>query len=93
MLSLEQTRESESIYDYQYPHPLAIVLGHEVVGVDEQILFLGDGSIEIPMFGSKHSHNVATSCGILLSEVRRHWLGLGDSPPWLTPSDTSGGQA
>jgi len=93
VLSLEQTRESESIYDYQYPHPLAIVLGHEVVGVDEQILFLGDGSVEIPMFGSKHSHNVATSCGILLSEVRRHWLGLGDSPPWLTPSDTSGGQA
>ena len=33
-----------------------------------------DGTVEIPMFGSKHSHNVATAAGIILSEVRRQWL-------------------
>jgi tRNA G18 (ribose-2'-O)-methylase SpoU len=82
VVALEQTQESSSVYDVDLPYPLAIVLGHEVVGVDEQVLFLCDGTIEIPMFGSKHSHNVATSCGIVLSEVRRNWLSLGDPPPW-----------
>ncbi|MGE4619969.1 MAG: RNA methyltransferase [Planctomycetota bacterium] len=91
VVALEQTQESSSIYDIDFPYPLAIVLGHEVVGVDEQVLFLCDGTIEIPMFGSKHSHNVATSCGIVLSEVRRNWLPLGDPPPWeLTRTKTAG---
>ena len=93
VLALEQTRESISAYDQQYPHPLAIVLGHEVVGVDEQVLYLCDGSVEIPMFGAKHSHNVATSCGIVLSEVRRNWLHFGDSPPWLMESGPAGEKA
>ncbi|OUU22284.1 MAG: hypothetical protein CBC13_07880 [Planctomycetia bacterium TMED53] len=93
VIALEQTKDSVSAYEREYPHPLAIVLGHEVVGVDEQVLFLSDGSVEIPMFGSKHSHNVATSCGIILSEVRRSWLAYGDSPPWLQGSGSKGGQA
>ncbi len=81
VLALEQTQNSSSLYDVEFPHPLAIVLGHEVVGIDEQVLHLCDGSIEIPMFGAKHSHNVAISCGIVLFEVRRHWLTLGNPPP------------
>ena len=81
VLALEQTQNSSSLYDVEFPHPLAIVLGHEVVGIDEQVLHLCDGSIEIPMFGAKHSHNVAISCGIVLFEVRRHWLPLGNPPP------------
>ncbi len=90
VLALEQTIDSHSVYDLDYPHPLAIVLGHEVVGIDEQVLFLCDGSVEIPMFGAKHSHNVATSCGIILSEVRRNWLAHGDSPPWVQGSGSTG---
>ena len=90
VLALEQTRDSRSAYDQEFPHPLAIVLGHEVVGVDEQVLFLCDGSVEIPMFGSKHSHNVATSCGIVLSEIRRKWLTFGDTPPWIQGSGSTG---
>ena len=82
VLALEQTEDSLPIYDKQFPHPLAIVVGHEVVGVDEQVIHLCDGTIEIPMFGSKHSHNVATSAGIVLSEIRRQWLSLADPTPW-----------
>ena len=89
VLALEQTKESSSLYEVEMPHPLAIVLGHEVVGIDEQVLFLCDGSIEIPMFGAKHSHNVAISCGIVLSEVRRNWLSLGTPPPWESTRSTS----
>ena len=89
VLALEQTQNSHSLYEIDPPHPLAIVVGHEVVGIDEQVLFLCDGTVEIPMFGSKHSHNVATSCGIVLSEVRRNWLSLGNPPPWELPSKNS----
>lgn len=78
----EQTRESRSLFEVDLPHPLAIVVGHETVGVDDQVLHLCDDSIEIPMYGAKHSHNVATAAGIVLSEVRRRWQQLGDPPPW-----------
>jgi len=73
VLCAEQTDRSVPIYDRDYPEPLAIVLGHETMGIDEKVLHLADGEIEIPMFGAKHSHNVATAAGIILSEVRRRW--------------------
>ena len=87
VLALEQTDSSMPLYDAVLPHPLAIVVGHEVVGVDEQVLHLCDGSIEIPMFGSKHSHNVATATGVILSEVRRNWLSMENPPPWEVHGD------
>ena len=78
----EQTDRSASIYETTFPHPLALVLGHETSGVDDQVLHLSDGEVEIPMYGSKHSHNVATATGIILGEVRRQWSdGLGRTPP------------
>jgi 23S rRNA (guanosine2251-2'-O)-methyltransferase len=73
VLCAEQTTASQSIYETAFPHPLAIVLGHETDGVDVKVLELADGEVEIPMFGGKHSHNVATATGIILSEVRRRW--------------------
>ena len=44
----------------------AIVLGHEVYGVDQTIVDTCDHCIEIPQFGTKHSLNVAVTAGILL---------------------------
>ncbi len=96
--ALEQTEVSQPIYDAELPHPIAIVVGHEVVGVDEQVIHLCDGSLEIPMFGSKHSHNVATSAGIVLSEIRRQWRGMSDPAPWdrgtpiRIPASKNGGE-
>ncbi|MDE0961047.1 MAG: RNA methyltransferase [Planctomycetota bacterium] len=89
VLALEQTDTSIPIFAAELPHPLAIVVGHEVVGVDEQVLHLCDGSIEIPMFGSKHSHNVATATGVILSEVRRRWLSMPNPTPWEDHGVTS----
>ena len=77
IVALEQTHNSVSFYDYTFPEPLAIVLGHEQLGVDDSSLARCDGAVEIPMFGAKHSHNVATSAGIVLSEVRRQWSECG----------------
>jgi tRNA G18 (ribose-2'-O)-methylase SpoU len=73
VLCAEQTDRSRSLYEADLPHPLAIVLGHETSGIDEKVLALADGEVEIPMFGAKHSHNVATAAGVILAEVRRRW--------------------
>ncbi|MDE6534761.1 MAG: RNA methyltransferase [Muribaculaceae bacterium] len=44
----------------------AIIMGHEVYGVDQAAVDAADLCIEIPQFGTKHSLNVAVTTGILL---------------------------
>ncbi|MEE8142495.1 MAG: RNA methyltransferase [Planctomycetota bacterium] len=73
VVAAEQTHSSVSLYDFPFNHPLALVFGHETVGIDGQVLSLCDISVEIPMFGAKHSHNVAVAAGVMLAEVRRQW--------------------
>lgn len=43
----------------------AVVFGNEVHGVDERLIPLLDGCIEVPQSGSKHSLNVAVCCGVV----------------------------
>lgn len=83
VFALEQTRDSRSLYEVVFPRPLALVLGHETEGVQDRVLATVDGVIEIPMQGSKHSHNVAVAAGIALSEVTRQWRAAATegSPP------------
>lgn len=52
----------------------AIVLGHEVFGVQQEVIDLCQGCIEIPQYGTKHSMNVSVTAGIVmyrLSEAMR----------------------
>jgi 23S rRNA (guanosine2251-2'-O)-methyltransferase len=49
----------------------ALVFGHEVNGVDQDVLNLCDHCIEIPQFGTKHSFNIAISVGIVLWELNK----------------------
>lgn len=44
----------------------AIILGHEVHGVDQQIVNRCHHCIELPQFGTKHSLNVAVTAGITI---------------------------
>lgn len=48
---------------------VAIVLGHEVFGVQQEIVDLCDGCIEIPQYGTKHSLNVSVAAGIVMYEL------------------------
>lgn len=50
---------------------LALVFGNEVNGVQQDVINLCHGVIEIPQFGTKHSFNVSVSAGIVLWEVTR----------------------
>ncbi len=48
---------------------VAVVFGNEVEGVQEGLLPLCDGSIEIPQQGTKHSLNVSCAAAIVLWEL------------------------
>lgn len=48
---------------------LAIVFGNEIEGVQESLLPLCDGSLEIPQYGTKHSLNVSCAAAIVIWEM------------------------
>ncbi len=64
----EQVNESIMLPDFQAStnHPVAVVFGNEVKGVQQKVVDLCDGAIEIPQFGTKHSFNISVSAGIIL---------------------------
>ena len=68
LCTVEQCEGSISLEQFQVDPTgrYAIVLGHEVYGVDQQVVNACDCCIEIPQFGTKHSLNVAVTAGILL---------------------------
>lgn len=53
---------------------IAVVFGHEVFGVQQEVVDVCDQCIEIPQYGTKHSMNVSVTAGIVmyrLSEALR----------------------
>jgi len=64
--SLEHTTSSVMYYSCAYTYPLCIVVGNEVEGVSGELLSMCDVALEIPMFGIKHSLNVAVAYGIVV---------------------------
>lgn len=49
--------------------PVALVLGNEIEGVQEAVMDLCDGFIEIPQAGTKHSLNVSCAAAIVIWEM------------------------
>jgi tRNA G18 (ribose-2'-O)-methylase SpoU len=49
----------------------ALIFGHEVNGVSQEVVDMCDNCIEIPQFGMKHSFNIAVSAGIVLWDLTR----------------------
>ncbi len=48
---------------------IAVIFGNEVKGVQQKVVNICDGSIEIPQFGTKHSFNISVSAGIVLWDL------------------------
>ncbi len=66
--SIEQVEGSVMLQNLQLDKSkkYAVVLGNEVKGVQQEVVNLSDGCIEIPQFGTKHSLNVSTTAGIVI---------------------------
>ena len=71
ILALEQTTNSVMLdkLKIEKGEKIAIVLGNEVDGVNQEVINLCNKAVEIPQFGTKHSFNVSVSCGIMLWQV------------------------
>ncbi len=52
----------------------ALVFGHEIRGVDQQVVDMSDRCIEIPQYGTKHSLNISVAAGIVIWELFRRWV-------------------
>lgn len=77
VLALELTDNSRSYDALQEPEfPVCLVLGNEVTGIDDSVLAMCDGAVQIPMYGVKHSLNVGVAAGIALFEAVRCWRAL-----------------
>ena len=50
---------------------IAIIFGNEIEGVQESLLPLCDGCLEIPQYGTKHSLNVSCAAAIVIWEMFR----------------------
>ncbi len=74
LVAVEQAPGSVPLHDWRCPFPCCFVMGHEVGGVDEEVLAACDQCVEIPMSGAKRSLNVAVTFGIVAVEIRRQWL-------------------
>jgi tRNA G18 (ribose-2'-O)-methylase SpoU len=60
----------------QYPNQkLAFVLGNEIDGVQQEIVDISNICLEIPQFGTKHSFNVAVTCGMILWDYAKYAKG------------------
>ena len=70
VVGIEQVDKSTSLNEFQLPKkPIAIILGNEVNGVDQQAIDLCNEVIEIPQFGTKHSLNIAVTSGIIIWDL------------------------
>ena len=61
---------AEQIINHQFKitncPKIAVIFGHEVFGVQQEVINLCNGCIEIPQYGTKHSLNVSVTAGIVM---------------------------
>lgn len=68
VLAVEQCEGSTLLQNFHREAGVkyAVVFGNEVKGVQQQVVDLCDGCLEIPQYGTKHSLNVSVTAGIIL---------------------------
>lgn len=77
VLSVEQAEGAMMLNEFQpeRDQTYALVFGNEVKGVQQKVVSAGDGVLEIPQLGSKHSLNISVTAGVVLWDVFSKMLG------------------
>lgn len=70
VFAVEQVEGSVSLEDLQLDpaKKYAVVMGHEVNGVQQSVVDAADYCLELPQYGTKHSLNVSVTTGIVIWE-------------------------
>ncbi len=66
IVSLELTEQSIDYRHATYTFPLALIVGHETEGVNQDVVSNSDAVVHLPMLGTGHSLNVATASAAAL---------------------------
>lgn len=74
--SIEQVQGSTALQELHLDKAkkYAVILGNEVKGVQQEVVDMSDGCIELPQYGTKHSLNVSVTAGIVIWEFARQLL-------------------
>lgn len=74
--SVEQVQHSTKLQrlHLEADKPYAVVMGNEVKGVQQEVVDMSDGCLEIPQLGTKHSLNVSVTAGIVVWEFARQLM-------------------
>ncbi len=71
IVAVEQTEKSVGLdrFRLENDRKYAFVFGHEIRGVQQEIVDMSDLSLDIPQFGTKHSLNISVCAGMVLWEA------------------------
>jgi tRNA G18 (ribose-2'-O)-methylase SpoU len=70
IVGVEQTEKATLLQNFKTPDKkIVLIFGHEVFGINQEVIDLCQECIEIPQFGTKHSLNISVSVGVVLWEV------------------------
>jgi 23S rRNA (guanosine2251-2'-O)-methyltransferase len=70
LAALEQTVAAIDLNEYVPPDKIGLLVGSEIGGVEPALLNITDIHLQIPMFGSKESFNVAVAGAMALYRLR-----------------------
>lgn len=77
IISLELTDPTEHFIETSYSFPAAIVIGHEIEGVSDDVVKMSDKAVSIPMLGRANSLNVANAFSVvayqMLYQYNKHY--------------------
>ena len=69
--SIAQAEDSILLNNFTPPNSqkMAIIMGNEVKGVQQDVVSASDTCLEIPQYGTKHSLNISVTCGVVLWDL------------------------
>jgi tRNA G18 (ribose-2'-O)-methylase SpoU len=73
LIGLEQTSNSQCLFEFRFPRKMVLVLGNERLGIEPELLRLLQHTVEIPVYGPPYSHNAATAAAMALYEYCRQY--------------------
>lgn len=70
IIALEESKKRELLHKFKTNDKVAIILGNEVDGIEDEVLKEVDCCLEIQMLGEKESLNVAVCGGVAMYHFR-----------------------
>jgi tRNA G18 (ribose-2'-O)-methylase SpoU len=73
LVGLEQADHSVSLFDFQFPRKMVLVIGNERLGIEPDLLAMMHEIVEIPVYGPPHAYNVVTAATMAIYEYCRQF--------------------